>query len=110
MNNFGAWNFLCSGYGKPGIFHAGNAVFADSTPNRSTSATPGSLRVRRAGADSIFVPHTPACAALADLPRGDRGATGGVERTAADKKTAQRKCSVIDSRAASCDPPRHDRP
>ena len=87
--------FPLLGYGKPGIFHAENAVFADSTPSRSTSACATARLAPSSpcgvGTDSIFVPHTPACATLADLPTGGRSDSRGAEQTAADKKTAQRK-------------------
>ena len=41
---------------------------------------------RGAEAYSTFVPHTLACATLADLPTGGRNDSRGTERTAADKK------------------------
>ena len=73
--------FPLLGYGKPGIFHAENTVFADSTPSRSTSACAtarlASSSSRGVATDSIFVPHTPACATLAVLPTGGRSDSRG---------------------------------
>ena len=99
--------FPLFGYGKLRIFHAGDAVFADSTSSRSATDrlrsdprpdSPGfgpwldSSRVRRAAPEQIpfFVPSSPACVTLAGLPTGGRSGPRGAERTAAGKHgTAQ---------------------